>query len=123
MVKQSLDKRKRGRPKGSKNKKSSAFTTIKAGLEEAIAYVQGDKSKCTVRIFNPRYSLKTRTEKDTLDADQEYYFIYDLNRGEIYPEIIARFTAETEARLCVEFLNETRKISEKEFNKKRLYIL
>lgn len=103
-------KRKRGRPKGSKNKRtvlSAHVPNIK--IIETVARVK-------------RYILKSRIEKDVLDADQEYYFIYDLNKGVLYPEIIARFTVETEANLCVEFLNGIRKISKKEYNKKRIYI-
>lgn len=45
-----------------------------------------------------------------------------MNCGAVYPEVIARFTAEVEANLCKEFLNETRTISVKEYNKKRIYI-
>ncbi len=108
MVKQSTTKKRRGRPKGSKNR-------VKKPIKlEAIPVTLSDSD---------RYTLRSRIEKDALDTDQTYYFIYDLNRGAIYPEIIARFTVETEAKLCVEFLNGTRKISRKEYNKKRVCVL
>ena len=110
MVKRNLVSKKRGRPKGSKNKPySKEDWTVKA---EAIS-----------DSVNSRDSLKFRTEKNELDTDQDYYFIYDLKRGDIYPEIIARFTVETEAKLCTEYLNGIRKISKKEYEKKRICIL
>ena len=115
-----MAKRKRGRPKGSKNKRIIL-----------PAHKEGRISRDAVRLAiivakqnrETRYRLKSRIEKNELDADQEYYFLYDLNRGAIYPEIIARFTVETEAKLCVEFLNGIRKISKKEYEKKRINIL
>ena len=133
MVKQNLVSKKRGRPKGSKNKRKvlsahkegsiprAEITGVIAGLNDALAYSKGDLTRGT--ILNGRYKLKTRIEKNELDAAKEYYFIYDLNRGAVYPEIIARFTVETEAKLCVEFLNGVRKISKKEYEKKRICIL
>jgi len=119
MVKQNSAKRKRGRPKGSKNKRSASLIPCAkriGGSENHPVY--------SVSMIDPikRYVLHSRIEKDVLEADQEYYFLYDLNRGAIYPEIIARFTVETEAKLCVEFLNGIRKMSEKEYNKKRIHI-
>ena len=106
MVKQNLVNRRRGRPKGSKNKK--------AAVKQVVPTSRFSK--------NDRYVLRSRVEKNILDADQEYYFIFDIKKGDLYPEIIAQFTVETEANLCVEFLNGIRKISEKEYNKKRVYI-
>ena len=105
-MKQSSNKKKRGRPKGSKNK----ITRTLAAPARRVS-------------VNGRYKLKVRVEKDALDKDKTYYFIYDLNRGSIYPEIIARFTAETEAEICVEFLNETRTISKKEYAKKSICVI
>ena len=99
-----------GRPKGSKNKKTVAPYSKQDWTNKAEA-LQSSVS---------RYTLRSRVEKDALDADVMYYFIHDLNRGAIYSEIIARFTVETEAKLCVEFLNGIRKISKKEYHKKRL---
>ena len=115
MAKVNLVKRGRGRPKGSKNRR----TVLSAHKEGSVS---ASEIRSVIENSKLRYNLKTRIEKDTLDADIEYYFIYDLNRGAVYPEIIARFTVETEAKLCVEFLNGIRKISEKEYNKKRIYI-
>lgn len=106
MVKQSSNKKKRGRPKGSKNKITRTLAAPARRVSE-----------------HGRYKLKSRIEKDAMDADQTYYFIYDLNRGAMYPEIIARFTVETEANLCVEFLNETRTISKKEYAKKSICVI
>lgn len=94
--------KKRGRPKGSKNK----FKPIDPLAASRL-----------------RYKLTSRIEKDALGADQCYYFIHDLKRGVAYPEIIARFTVETEAKLCTEFLNGTRKISKRMYEKKRICIL
>ena len=122
MVKRNLVNKKRGRPKGSKNKR-----------KVLSAHCEGSVSKDIIRqavisdAFGPtidsRYALKSRVEKNELDANQNYYFIYDLKRGDIYPEIIARFTVETEAKLCTEYLNGIRKISKKEYEKKRICIL
>ncbi len=112
MVKPSLIKRKRGRPKGSKNKCKVLNTPV-----------PNSKIIEAVRNSKLRYKLKSRIEKDALGADQCYYFIHDLKRGETYPEIIARFTVETEARLCTEFLNGTRRISKKMYNKKKICII
>ena len=120
MVKRNLVNKKRGRPKGSKNKPNinlEFFTKRVGGTENQPIY-----SVSTIPE-TIRYSLKSRTEKNELDADQDYYFIYDLNRGDIYPELIARFTVETEAKLCTEYLNGIRKISKKEYEKKRICIL
>lgn len=100
-------KRKRGRPKGSKNRPKLASPACPITIEDHPL---------------KRYVLRSRVETDAMDAPIKYYFIYDLNRGAIYPEIIARFTVETEANLCVEFLNGIRKISDKEYNKKRIHI-
>lgn len=93
-------KRKRGRPKGSKNKPIDVSASSRL-----------------------RYRLKSRIEKDALGADQCYYFIHDLKRGATYPEIIARFTVELEAKSCTEFLNGTRKISKRMYEKKRICVL
>jgi hypothetical protein len=114
MVKQNSVKRRRGRPKGSKNKRKVLPAHVpNDDIIEAVA----ESSR-----RDNRYILRSRVETDAMDAFIKYYFIYDLNRGAIYPEIIARFTVETEANLCVEFLNGIRKISEKEYNKKRIHI-
>lgn len=136
MVKRNLINKKRGRPKGSKNKRKvlSAYasgTVSKIEIREAI-HKAAVKEVVTSSIGgfeydhareNNRYVLKSRIENNELDADYEYHFIYDLTRGAIYPEIIARFTVETEAKLCTEFLNGIRKISKKEYEKKRICIL
>ena len=117
MVKQNLVNRRRGRPKGSKNKRK-VLSAHKEGSIPRSTIVKAIKSISK----NDRYVLRSRVEKNILDADQEYYFIFDIKKGDLYPEIIAQFTVETEANLCVEFLNGIRKISEKEYNKKRVYI-
>jgi len=114
MVKQNSAKRKRGRPKGSKNRR-----TVLSAYKEG--YISSTKIIEAIENTN-RYVLRSRVETDAMDTPIQYYFIYDLNRGAIYPEIIARFTIETEANLCVEFLNGIRKISEKEYHKKRIHI-
>ena len=100
-----------GRPKGSKNKR-----------KVRSAYKEGAVSLDVIQavVATSRYVLRSRVEKDALDADITYHFIHDLNPGAIYSEIIARFTVETEAKLCVEFLNGIRKISKKEYHKKKL---
>jgi len=117
MVKQNLVKKKRGRPKGSKNKRKVLEPHIKGPnferIQEAVRHIKESH----------RYKLKSRIEKDALDADQTYYFLYDLNSGDKYPEIIARFTVETEAELCTEFLNGIRKITKRKYEEKRVYIL
>ncbi len=120
VMKQDLVKKKRGRPKGSKNKRKVLDAHVPSPKhEEIVEAVKNLKGN----LNGLRYKLKSRIEKDALSADQCYYFIYDLKRGATYPEIIARFTVELEARLCTEFLNGTRKISKRMYNKKRICVL
>ena len=117
MVKRNLVKKKRGRPKGSKNKRKVLSAHIEGSVPRSVV------AKAVLRLSkNDRYVLRSRIETDAIDAPIKYYFIFDIKKGDLYPEIIARFTVETEATLCVEFLNGIRKISEKEYNKKRLHI-
>ncbi len=67
-----------------------------------------------------RYRLTARVEKNGLDMPQEFYFIYDLKRGDRYPEPLAKFYFEPEAKLCLDYLNAKRKITKTQAAKKTL---
>lgn len=67
-----------------------------------------------------RYRMTARVEKNGLDMPQEFYFIYDLKRGDRYPEPLAKFYYEPEAKLCLDHLNAKRKITKRKYAEKRI---
>ena len=73
MMKRNLVKKKRGRPKGSKNKRKVLSAHTEGSVPRSVV------AKAVLRLSkNNRYVLRSRVEADAMDATITYYFIFDI---------------------------------------------